>query len=110
MTEQQPSGGEQPRKLEDHLTARATWIRLVFMIVVAILYGVSRIVVGAVVILQFLWLLFTGSTNERLTEAGQSLAIYTYQVVRYLTFNTEQRPFPFDQDWPRPDDPADPAE
>lgn len=112
MNEQQHGGGgdergARPHKLEDHLTARSTWMRLVFMIVVAILYGVSRIVVGAIVILQFGWLLFTGETNARLTEAGQSLASYTYQIVRYLTFNTEQRPFPFDRDWPKPDDPPE---
>lgn len=94
-------------KLEDHLTARSTWLRLVFMIVLAILYAVSRIVVSAIVILQFLWLLFTGRTNPRLTEAGQSLAVYTYQLVRYLTFNTERRPFPFDADWPRPEPPGE---
>jgi hypothetical protein len=31
---------------------------------------------------------------------GQALATYTYQIIRYLTFNTEERPFPFDSDWP----------
>lgn len=99
--------GGPPRKLEDHLTARTTWLRLLFMVVIAILWGVSRIVLGAVVAFQFLWVLFTGKTNDRLTELGQSLAVYTYQVVRYLTFNTEQRPFPFDTDWPRPEDPVE---
>lgn len=113
MTEEprrENAGGESRErapKLEDHLTSRSTWMRLLFMLVFVILYGVSRIVVGAVVILQFLWLLVTGETNRRLTEAGQSLAIYTYQIVRYLTFNTERRPFPFDADWPKPGDPPD---
>lgn len=99
--------GDPPKKLEDHLTARATWLRLLFMVVITILWGVSRIVLGAVVVLQFLWLLFTGQTNGRLAELGQSLAVYTYQVVRYLTFNTEKRPFPFDTDWPRAEDPVE---
>lgn len=98
---------EEPGRLEQHLTSRATWTRLLFMIVMTILYSVSRIVVGAVVILQFLCVLFSGKTNERLTETGQSLAAYTYQVVRYLTFNTERRPFPFDMDWPRPNAPVE---
>ncbi|MBT8099949.1 MAG: DUF4389 domain-containing protein, partial [Gammaproteobacteria bacterium] len=25
---------------------------------------------------------------------------YTYQLIRYLTFNSDVRPFPFDDDWP----------
>ncbi|MGB5259977.1 MAG: DUF4389 domain-containing protein [Gammaproteobacteria bacterium] len=28
------------------------------------------------------------------------MATYTYQIINYLTFNTEDRPFPFDLDWP----------
>lgn len=88
--------------IEDNLKSRSTWLRLLFMIIIAIIYGLSRLVLGAVVILQFLWVLFTGGPNARLTGLGQSLATYTYQIVRYLTFNTDSRPFPFDEDWPLP--------
>ncbi len=95
-----PSNGNGEPDLERNLKSRSTWMRLVFMIVVVFLYGVSRVVVGAVVVLQFFWTLFTGQPNVRLAELGQSLATYTYQIICYLTFNTEQRPFPFDLDWP----------
>jgi Flp pilus assembly protein TadB len=88
------------RQLEDNLKSRATWLRLVFMIVFVFLYGLSRLVVGAVVILQFFWVLITGETNVRLKSFGQALATYTYQIVVYLTWNSDERPFPFDQDWP----------
>ena len=95
---------EQPDKsLKEHVKARTTWLRLFFMLVLVVLYGISRIVVGAVVALQFFWVLFTGATNQRLEQLGQALATYTYQVIRYLTFNSEQRPFPFDLDWPTGD-------
>ena len=49
--------------------------------------------------LQFLWVLIRGETNAQLTGFGQSLATYTYQIVLYLTFSSEERPFPF-ADWP----------
>jgi hypothetical protein len=68
--------------------------------VVVILYSVSRVVVSVVVLLQFFWVLLSGETNKPLEKFGQSLATYTYQIIRYLTFNTEERPFPFDLDWP----------
>ena len=70
------------------------------MLIVALLYALSRVVVGVVVFLQFFWVLFTGETNKQLEQLGQSLATYTYQIIRYLTFNTEERPFPFDLVWP----------
>ena len=37
--------------------------------------------------------------HHDLAGFGQSLATYTYQIVMYLTFNTEEQPFPF-ADWP----------
>jgi len=91
---------DEPPSLEENLKSRATWLRLFFMLVLILLYGVSRVVLGAVVLIQFLWLLLKGEVNEPLRELGQSLAIYTYQIISYLTFNTEERPYPFDQAWP----------
>jgi hypothetical protein len=70
------------------------------MIATTLCYAVARLVVGVVVLLQFLHVLFTGETNPRLKDLGLSLARYVYQVVEYLTFNTEVRPFPFDEEWP----------
>jgi hypothetical protein len=91
---------EHPNSVIENVKTRSTWLRLFFMFVVILLYWVSRLVVGVVVLLQFFWVLFTGETNKPLETFGQSLATYTYQVIRYLTFNTEERPFPFDLDWP----------
>jgi len=86
--------------LERNVTARSTWLRLVFMIIFAVLYGISRLVTAAVVIIQFCHVLFTGETNAQLKTFGHSLAVYSYQVVDYLTFNSETRPFPIDAEWP----------
>ena len=85
--------------LQENLKAPSTWLRLLFMVLFLALWGISRVVVLAVVVLQFLWVLIRGETNEQLTGFGQSLATYTYQIVLYLTFSTEERPFPF-AGWP----------
>jgi len=89
-----------PPDIEQNVKSRSTWLRLVFMIVVFALYAVSRVIVFAVVVLQFLWVLFTGDTNKSLSGLGESLATYTYQIIRYLTFNSNDKPFPFELDWP----------
>lgn len=102
--EPSPSGGsgaESGRPIKEHLRSRSTWTRLFFMLVVCLLYAVARVVIIAVVALQFFWVLLTGATNGKLERLGQALATYTYQVIRYLTYNTEERPFPFDADWPK---------
>lgn len=100
MSDEKTGPGAQ-RPLEENVKSRSTWLRLFFMVVIAFLYGVSRVVLGAVVVVQFFWVLFTAGTNENLKRFGQQLATYTYQIVRYLTFNTEERPFPFDLGWPQ---------
>lgn len=102
VPEEEAAPTREPREFEEHIKSGTTWLRLLFMIVFVFLYGLSRIVVLAVVVLQFFWVLFTGETNDKLKTFGQSLATYTYQLVRYLTYNSESRPFPFDDDWPSP--------
>ncbi|HEY7672800.1 MAG TPA: DUF4389 domain-containing protein [Gammaproteobacteria bacterium] len=89
-----------PSALERNLSSGATWLRLLFMLVVVLLWVVSRIVILAVVLLQFFHVLFTGEVNDKLKDLGEQLARYSYQIVAYLTYNTEHRPFPFDLDWP----------
>jgi hypothetical protein len=90
----------EPGNMEKNVTSRSTWLRLVFMLVFGFIYGLSRVVIAAVVVIQFLYVLLTGATNDQLKSFGHSLAIYSYQIINFLTFNTEQKPFPFDATWP----------
>ena len=93
-------GKSEKSELEKNVTARSTWIRLFFMIIFALLYGLSRLVTAAVVVVQFFHVLFAGSINDQLKTFGHSLAIFSYEVVNYLTFNSETKPFPLDAEWP----------
>lgn len=86
-------------RVEENLKSRSTWLRLLFMILFIALWSISRVVVFAVVVLQFFFVLIGGETNERLAQFGQGLATYSYQIVLYLTFNSDDQPFPF-SDWP----------
>lgn len=94
--------GEQsePSNLEKNVKMGSTWLRLFFMVIFGLLYGLSRLVTAAVVVVQFFHVLFTGETNGQLKTFGHSLAIYSYEVVEYLTFNSETKPFPLDSAWP----------
>lgn len=95
------SGGRSEQsELEKNVKMGSTWLRLFFMIIFAFLYGLSRLVTAAVVVVQFFHVLFTGETNVQLKTFGHSLAIYSYEVVDYLTFNSETKPFPLGAAWP----------
>lgn len=89
-----------PRPIEENLKSRATWMRLLFMVISGILVSLATFVGTFVVVFGFLWLLVTGEINRSLQQAGQSLASYIYEIVRYLTFNTDERPFPLGGEWP----------
>ena len=93
----------------EHLSSRDSWLRLLFMVLFVALWSITRLVVFAVIILQVLFLLFSGKRNERLAGFGASLAIYSYELVAYLTFASEDQPFPF-SDWPDGSVPADQTE
>lgn len=98
----------EPGELQRNMTAGSTWVRFLFMILFGFLYGISRIVTAAVVIIQFVNVLITGDTNEQLKTFGHSLAIYSYEIVDYLTFNSGVKPFPLDAKWPEslPEEPG----
>lgn len=88
------------KPLEENLKSRATWMRLLFMLICCILVSIASMVGTFVVVLGFLWVLFTGKVNRQIQQVGQSLASYIYEIIRYLTFNTEERPFPMGNEWP----------
>jgi Domain of unknown function (DUF4389) len=88
--------------IKENVTQRSIWLRLVFMIVLSVAFSVAEFVTVAVVAFQFLSSLFTGRPSDRLTHFGGNLAHYLRQIVVYMTFGTEEKPFPF---MPWPDEP-----
>jgi Domain of unknown function (DUF4389) len=86
-------------ELKNNLAKRKTWMRGLYMLIFVVLYSVAEVVVGAVVVLQFLFTLFTGQTNARLILFGHDLSRYIYEVMLFMTFNSEELPFPF-REWP----------
>ena len=86
--------------IQENMKSRSTWLRLLFMLCVFALYFVSRFVVLAVIVGQFLWVLFTAETNKQLSALGHSLALFVAESIDFLTYNSEKKPFRFDNEWP----------
>jgi len=92
--------------IKENVTRRSIWLRLVFMIVMGVAYGVAEFVASVVIVFQFLTSLFSGKPNDRLARFGRNLARYFQQITVYMTFATEEKPFPFA---PWPDEPHEEA-
>ena len=86
--------------IKENLKQSSTWKRGLYMLLFALFYSVAEIVLFAVVIVQFFFKLFTGKTNPRLLKLGQSIATYIYQIIQFLTFNSEYQSYPFGA-WPK---------
>lgn len=91
--------------LKQNLTAAETWIRGLFILLFAFLLMVARVVTGAVVVIQFLFTVFSGRANENLQYFGASLARFVYQALLFVTYNSDDKPFPFSA-WPDADAPG----
>ena len=85
--------------LKSHLKRRSTWVRGLYMLLFALFYSLAEIVLVAVAVFQFGATLLTGRRNQRLLDFGAQLGRYMYQILQYVTFNSDDRPYPFDS-WP----------
>ena len=53
-------------EIKQHISSTTTWGRGLFMLLFGIIYSVAEIVLTAVVVLQFCFVLFSGASNKRL--------------------------------------------
>ncbi len=84
--------------INENLKKIATWKKIVFILVFAVIAGLVRLILWTVVILQVASALLTGTPNRNLIDFGRRLSSYVYQIWLFLTYNTDQPPFPF-SDW-----------
>ena len=84
---------------KDRLLSVDHWLRFAFMVLFLLILGVVSYLIVALVVLQFFWALIAGEGNDKLRDFGSSVARFILQVLRFLTYNTDDKPFPF-ADWP----------
>lgn len=84
------------------INRRNIWMRGLFMLLLILAFHISGTVIFIVTAIQFVVMLLAGKTNARLVTFGRSLGRYLQQIVDFLTFATEEMPFPFN-DWPAGD-------
>lgn len=85
-------------EIKQSLRDNSTWMRILYMAIFVIIFNIVELLIAALVVFQLLVLLFTGSKNPRLLGFGAMLSQYAFKILRFLTFNSEDKPFPF-ADW-----------
>ena len=87
------------QSIKENVTQESTWMRLVYMVLFVVIFNIGEFVITVVVVVQFLFKLFSGRVNKNLSALGGALATYIREIIAYLTFHTDEMPYPFGP-WP----------
>ena len=71
------------------------WFRIIVAIVSGILLSVWKILIQILSIINWLVTIFTGQRNKEMADLCEYFNTELYKYVRYLTFVSNKRPFPF---------------
>lgn len=85
--------------LKEKLSVKEKWIRLIFMIFFVLVTFLTRILIWVIAAFQFIYTMLVGKPAKTLLPFSESLSKYIYQIMEYLTYVSEQKPFPFEA-WP----------
>ena len=74
---------------------REAWFRIIVLIVSGIILSVWSYLILVLGIVNFFIAIFSGKRNKEIAEFSEYWNTETYKFYRYVTFVTNQRPFPF---------------
>ena len=81
-------------------------IRLLYTLFFLIVFEILKIIIQVCVIFQYVYLLVSRTYNMPVRNFSNKVSGYAYRILRYVTLNENQKPFPF-HDFPteleRPD-------
>ncbi len=74
---------------------KEAWFRIIVLIISGIILKVWAGLVGMLSILHWFMVIFSGKRNKELAMFSEYWNTESYKFVKYLTFVSNKRPFPF---------------
>jgi len=79
-----------------NLKQGSAWVRVILMIAFAVvLYVIIPAIVLVLMLTQTLFVFITGDSNDNLRVLGTVLSKYIFEVLQFLSYASDNRPFPF---------------
>tara|TARA_B100000929_G_C15386955_1_gene379840 strand:+ start:121 stop:552 length:432 start_codon:yes stop_codon:yes gene_type:complete len=79
-----------------NLKQGSAWVRVILMIAFAVvLYVIMPAIVLVLMLTQTLFVFITGDSNDNLRVLGTALSKYIFEVLQFLSYASDNRPFPF---------------
>ncbi|MEE9552367.1 MAG: DUF4389 domain-containing protein [Gammaproteobacteria bacterium] len=85
--------------VKEHAKNVDTWIRGLFILIFGAILYILFGVIWLLVVFQFITMVVTGGLNKQLEQFSHGLTEYAFQILLYITYQSEERPFPFSP-WP----------
>ena len=85
--------------IKHNIKQPSAWKHGAYILLFSIFYQMAATVLFAIIIFQFVHKLVTGETNSQLRRLSRSIASYIYQLFQFMSFNSNDIPYPF-SDWP----------
>ena len=86
--------------LKEKVLVKDKWIRALIMLLFWTIKYFTSLLINVIALFQFVYDLFAGEPNDKLLAFSQKLNLYFLQIVNFLTFNSDNMPFPFSE-WPK---------
>jgi hypothetical protein len=90
-------------EIKSNLLDANQWIRMLFMAGFAIAAWFVLLALVILVLVQTLIVLVSGETNRNLRKVGYLFGCYLQEIIDYLCYNSNVKPFPF-ADFPEADE------
>jgi len=74
---------------------KEAWFRIIVAIVTGIILGLWKGLIQILVVVHWLIVVFSGKRNKDLAEFSEYFNTELYKFIRYITFVSNKRPFPF---------------
>tara|TARA_Y100000310_G_scaffold266366_1_gene277835 strand:+ start:516 stop:797 length:282 start_codon:yes stop_codon:yes gene_type:complete len=71
------------------------WFRIIVLIVSGILLSVWKVLIQILAVINWFVTIFSGKRNKDMADLCEYFNTEVYKFLRYLTFVTNKRPFPF---------------
>ena len=91
-------------QIKKNVQSTSLWYRVGMTLFFLLLLGFFEFLVVLITLLQLAFIVITGEPNANLKKLGRGFGKYVCHMIQFLTFNTDNKPFPF-TDWPSDSNP-----
>ena len=81
--------------MKQNVCNKEQWCRILYMVLFAVVLYLVMMLVALIAVVQMVFALFTAKPNDNIADFAADLSRYVYQIVAFLTYTDNRRPFPF---------------